>query len=180
VITSAKVILIPGLYDSGTDHWQSIWGKRHPEYIRVVQRDWETPARHDWVKELDRVVAAAGPGAVLAAHSLACTTVAHWAATHGRPILGALLVAPSDVEGPSYPPGTTGFVPMPLGKLPFRSMVVASSNDPYVSIERARKFAASWGSEFVDTGPAGHINADSGHGSWPEGEQLLQKLLQQQ
>jgi uncharacterized protein len=178
VISDVKVILIPGLFDSGPNHWQSIWQRQHPEYLRVVQRDWETPACSDWVRELERVIAAAGSRTVLAAHSLACATVAHWAMSHSRPILGALLVAPSDVEAPSYPPGSTGFEPMPLGKLPFQSMVVASNNDPYVTPERARKFAASWGSEFVEIGAAGHINADSGHGPWPQGGQLLQKLVE--
>jgi len=180
VDSHAKVILIPGLFDSGPKHWQTLWQKQHPEYLRVVQRDWETPACEDWVAELERMIAAAGEKTVLAAHSLACATVAHWAKTRSRPILGALLVAPSDVEAPTYPPGSTGFDPMPLGKLPFRSIIVASSDDPYVTLERARKFAKAWGSELVNIRAAGHINADSGHGPWPEGENLLRKLIEQQ
>lgn len=173
---SAKIILIPGLHDSGPQHWQSIWATQHPEYLRVKQRDWDTPVCRDWVEELDKAVVAAGPGAVLAAHSLACATVAHWADSHKRPIVGALLVAPTDVEAPSYPLGSIGFAPMPLRELPFRSIVVASSNDPYVSLERAHQFAAAWGSDLIAVGAAGHINTDSGHGAWAAGQQLLQKL----
>jgi serine hydrolase len=131
----------------------------------------------NWVQGIEKTVAAAGAHAVLAAHSLACTNAAHWAISHGTPIHGALLVAPSDVEAPSYPLGTTGFAPMPLRKLPFRSIVVSSSNDENVTLERAQKFAASWGSRFVEIGPAGHIDTDSGHGPRPEGELLLQELV---
>ncbi len=86
---------------------------------------------------------------VLAAHSLGCCTVAHLARDAAPAELarvrGALLVAPSDVEAPSYPAGTKGFAPMPLARLPFASIVVGSSNDEYVAPERARFFAGSWG-----------------------------------
>ena len=76
---------------------------------------------------------------VFAAHSLGCALVAHWAASSKQltRVRGALLVAPSDVEAPSYPAGTVGFAPMPLRKLPFSSIVVASSDDEYVAPERA-------------------------------------------
>jgi predicted alpha/beta hydrolase family esterase len=68
---------------------------------------------------------------------------------------------------------------MPLQKLPFPSIVVASSNDEHVSLERARAFAQAWGSRFVEIGAAGHINADSGYGEWPEGEKMLTEFCQQ-
>jgi predicted alpha/beta hydrolase family esterase len=91
-------------------------------------------------------------------------------------VRGALLVAPSDPEGPSYPLGPTGFAPMPLDRLPFRSIVVASTNDIYVTAERAREYAVAWGSELVDVGAAGHINAASGLADWPFGRVLLARL----
>jgi predicted alpha/beta hydrolase family esterase len=55
-------------------------------------------------------------------------------------------------------------------------MVIASANDPWVSLERAQYFAENWGSTFINIGDAGHINAASGHGEWPEGLRLLQQL----
>jgi len=94
-------------------------------------------------------------------------------------VAGAFLVAPSDVEAPSYPVPVNGFAPIPLHPLPFPSMVIASTNDPFVSNERAAAFAAAWGSRRVDIGDAGHVNADSGHGAWPEGERLLQEFCDQ-
>jgi predicted alpha/beta hydrolase family esterase len=88
-----------------------------------------------------------------------------------------MLVAPSDVQAPSYPSGTTGFDPMPLQPLPFKTIVVASTNDEYVSLERAQYFAAGWGSTFVNIGSKGHINSASGLGEWPEGYKLLQTIV---
>src|SRR4030095_10867595 len=103
------------------------------------------------------------------AHSAGCALVAHWAVgcSPGR-VRGALLVAPSDPEAATFPSGPTGFAPMPLVRLPFPSAVVASSNDPFVTVVRAQTFARAWGSEFVMIGDAGHINTASGLGDWPE------------
>ena len=168
------VLTLPGLWNSGPQHWQTHWERRHPDMRRVLQRDWETPDRAEWVAQLDAAVGACARPPVLAAHSLACTLVAHWAQS-GSPhrIAGAFLVAPSDVEAPIYPTGTTGFAPMPLARLPFPSLVVASADDVYVSPARAGAFARAWGSELVDIGAAGHINGDAGYGPWPEGEAML-------
>ena len=58
---------------------------------------------------------------------------------------------------------------MPLARLPFPATVIASSDDPYVTLARARAFAAAWGAAFVDAGALGHINAASGLGDWPAG-----------
>jgi len=175
----ASVLLLPGLANSGPQHWQSLWEAKHPEYRRVEQADWDTPKCADWVQTLhDSIRSIDGP-VVLAGHSLACATIAHYAAKHadaeGR-VAAAFLVAPSDIEAPTYPPGSTGFTPMPLQKLPFRSVVVASTDDPYVTSERAEFFARSWGSRVIKVANAGHINAASGYGTWPEGEAWLEQL----
>jgi predicted alpha/beta hydrolase family esterase len=92
-------------------------------------------------------------------------------------VAGAFLVAPSDVEAPDYPEEGRDFASMPLVRLPFPSIVVASTNDEYVSLDRARQFADAWGSELVTIGEAGHINGASGHGPWPEGEAMLMELI---
>ncbi|MBO0932088.1 RBBP9/YdeN family alpha/beta hydrolase [Fibrella aquatilis] len=175
---NAQVLIIPGLGSSGPQHWQSLWEDQFPEFQRVHQQDWITPVRQDWVNHLDHVVMAEDdPGnVILVGHSLACTTIAYWARKYQRLIKGALLVAPSDTEASSYPPGTEGFVPIPLMPLPFPSIVVASTNDEYVTLERATQFARAWGSELVNIGPAGHINASSNLGRWPAGLVLLKRL----
>jgi len=171
-----RVLTAPGLGSSGPLHWQSIW-EQEPGIIRIEQRNWNAPACAEWVAQIEAAVAAAGPQVVVVAHSLACIALAHWATQTRLRIRGALLVAPADAERPAFPPEATGFAPVPLQPLPFKSIVVASTNDPYATLERAQFFANAWNSRFVNTGPKGHINADSGLGSWPEGQKLLKELL---
>ena len=172
-----EVLIIPGLWNSGPQNWQTIWQAKHPEYIRVQQRDWEHPHCSEWIETLDSYVTKCLQPPILVAHSLGCATVAHWAAKYRRKVHGAFLVAPSDVEAPTYPPGSEGFNPIPLEPLNFPSIIVASADDPYVSMERACQFADAWGSRLINIGAAGHINPDSGHGEWTEGEKLLSELF---
>ncbi|MDH6129908.1 putative alpha/beta hydrolase family esterase [Kitasatospora sp. GP82] len=113
---------------------------------------------------------------VLVAHSLGCVTVAHWAAARTRTVHAALLVAPADIETAEVPELVT-FRPIPLRPLPFPSLLVSSSDDPWCSADRARRFADGWDSAFVDLGAYGHINSDSGLGAWPQGRELLTRLL---
>jgi predicted alpha/beta hydrolase family esterase len=176
---TTTILTIPGLWNSGPEHWQTLWEAADFTFRRVQQADWETPRCEDWVENLDAAIAAviaAGSDVILVAHSLGCATVAHWSRASRRPVRGAFLVAPSDVEAPIYPPGTSGFSPMPLEPLRFPSLVVNSPDDPWISSERARQFAAAWGSRFVEIAPAGHINSASGLGDWPEGRSLLAEL----
>jgi predicted alpha/beta hydrolase family esterase len=174
---TTRFFIVPGLGSSGPDHWQTHFERQNPDFIRVQQRDWDAPDCAEWVDTLEKALAGEDLSqVVLIAHSLGCVTVAHWAATYGHRIKGALLVAPADVDTASFAAfPTTGFGPMPLQRLPFPSKVVASTTDEWVTMERARQFAAAWGSELVVIGDAGHINADSGHGEWPGGKALLRE-----
>jgi predicted alpha/beta hydrolase family esterase len=169
-----EVLTLAGLWNSGPQHWQTHWEHKHPNFKRVPHRDWNNPQCTEWVAELDAAIAASEGTPLLVAHSLGTMLVPQWARS-GSPlkIAGAFLVSPSDLEAESFPIDANRFVPIPLEKLPFPSMVVASSNDPFVQIERARQFAQAWGSRFVEIGAAGHINGDSGYGEWPEGEKML-------
>jgi predicted alpha/beta hydrolase family esterase len=174
-----SVLILPGLGDSGPEHWQSLWEASSPGFRRVAQRDWETPARADWVATLEAAVTASSEPVVLVAHSLACALVAHWAPQARGRVAAALLVAPSDVDAPERTPDVVrGFSKLPLAPLPFPTVLVCSRNDPYVAFSRGETFARSWGSRLVDTGPAGHINSASGHGPWPEGRAILEAILQ--
>lgn len=174
------VLIVPGLWNSGPRHWQSLWHARHPQWRRASHRDWTDPHKDEWVAELDAAIAGCEGAPILVAHSLGCITAVHWACC-GSPlkVAGAFLVAPSDVEASSYPVAPNGFAPVPMAPLPFPSVVIASGDDPFVTPERARDFASNWGSRFVDIGSAGHVNTDSGHGDWPEGERLLDEFCKQ-
>ncbi|WP_210518204.1 RBBP9/YdeN family alpha/beta hydrolase [Hymenobacter terricola] len=172
---TARVFIVPGLGNSGPDHWQTYFERMQPGFTRIEQRSWDSPDRAEWVETLAQALAGEDLSrVVLVAHSLGCATVAHWAAAYGHRIKGALLVAPSDVETAHYAAfPTTGFAPMPLARLPFPSTVVLSRNDEWVTPARAHQFAEAWGSELVDIGNAGHINTASGYGDWPAGLALL-------
>ena len=172
----STIILVPGLGNSGDQHWQTYWEKLY-QFRRVNQQDWETPNYKDWIQTLDKTVMEYNPvDVLLVGHSLACATIVGWAEKYKRPIKAALLVAPADTEAPDFPTVTTGFAPMPLQKLPFPSLVVASTNDAYVTLERAQYFASCWGSQFVNIGKLGHINSESDLKEWPAGIELLRQL----
>ena len=172
-----KIFTVPGLFNSGPQHWQTHCENEYG-FDRIEQQDWETPVCDDWLQTIDAVVNQQPLNkVVLIGHSLACCTIVRWSEKYKRIIKGVLLVAPSDVEAPSYPPGTTGFSPMPKFKLPFPSIIIASSNDEYVTFERAKEFAGNWGSEFINAGELGHINSTSDLGLWPFGYTYLKRLM---
>jgi predicted alpha/beta hydrolase family esterase len=171
------ILVLSGLWNSGPEHWQSQWERKYPAWSRVAHRDWSNPQRDEWVAELDGAIAGSQGRPILLAHSLGCMLAAQWALS-GSPlqVAGAFLVAPADPEASTYPLDPNGFAPVPLARLPFPSMIVASNNDPYAHIERTRAFAAAWGSRMVEIGDAGHVNADSGYGAWPQGEAMLEEF----
>lgn len=174
---STQFLILPGIGNCGPEHWPRLWETTSASFHRVPQRDWDNPICSEWKAQLEAAIESAGPNTVLVAHSLACLLVAHWAVTSKLWIKAALLVAVPNPAGPAFPPSASGFSPVPKQALPFPSLVVASTNDHYGTLEYSRKCAATWGSRFVNVGQAGHINAASGLGFWNEGHALLQELL---
>ena len=174
-----QLLILPGLGNSGDKHWQTFWHEKFKNSIRLVQDNWDEPVREDWIFRLNEAVSKLDKPTILVAHSLAVSLVLHWAETNNnKNIAGALLVAPADVDSPAHTPDVIrNFSPMPLYKLPFPSIVVASENDPYSLFERKRYFAEKWGSDFVNVGRQGHINSDSDLKYWEEGQAILQKLI---
>ena len=172
-----QYFIVPGLGNSGPEHWQSYFEQSGDNFFRINQQQWDAPECSDWIATIDKTIATYDPATiVLIGHSLGCTTIAHWAKHNGKKIKGALLVAPSDIENPVYTFPATGFSPIPTDKINFPTIVVASEDDPWVSIERAKLFAANWGSRMISIGNAGHINAVSGYGKWDEGLAILHTL----
>ena len=121
------ILIVPGLGGSGPEHWQSLWQSSLPNATRVEQADWDRPDRAGWIAALDAEIAAVSAPPVLVAHSLSCALVACWAAAHRRKVHGALLVGPADVDSDAHTPVEAHvFRPMPMARLPFPSIVVAS------------------------------------------------------
>lgn len=178
---AATVLVVPGWQNSGPRHWQTIWEQQSPIFLRVQQRDWEFPHREWWLQRISEEVNQSPGPIVFAAHSLGCIAIAHWchvALEDVNKIKGALLVAPADLDRKDAPRQTQDFAPVPHRLLPFPSIVVASTDDPFCSMDRAHQMAHNWGSRLVDIGAAGHINGDSGLGDWPEGKRLLRHLIE--
>ena len=169
--------IVPGLGNSGPQHWQTYFEQSGADFQRINQQEWDSPDCEDWIETIDRAIAAYDPSKViLVGHSLGCTAIAQWAARFKKKIKAALLVAPSDLESVQYQFPIKGFVPIPLNRINFKTIVVASSDDQWVSLERAKFFADNWGSEFINIGDAGHINTASGHHQWDEGLRILKTL----
>ncbi len=173
-----QYFIIPGLGNSGEGHWQTWMQHTGPNFKRIEQQEWDKPDCGDWIRNINEALAGYDLAeVVLIGHSLACATIAHWAAQSAVPVKGALLVAPSDLDTPQYAAfQTTGFTPMPTARLPFKTIVVTSTNDHWVTTARAQEFAHNWGSELISIGDAGHINGDSGFGEWPRGLEILKQL----
>lgn len=165
--TGLDFVMVPGLHDSGPGHWQTLWEPALGA-SRVMQRDWSDPDLDHWADGVAQHLEHRRP-AVLIAHSLGCLAVARaWPQIHSR-VRAVLFVAPAN---PRY----FGFLPI-VHHIAAPSLLIASSNDLWLSFEDAERLAVVWGSELVDAGRAGHINCDSGHGHWPEGRQFLSRLL---
>ncbi|MEL1240454.1 RBBP9/YdeN family alpha/beta hydrolase [Flavobacterium flavipallidum] len=174
------LLIVPGLGDSTTGHWQDNWLQYFPNTKKVVQDNWNQPQLQDWLKNLDTTIKSIETPIVIVAHSLAVSLVAHWSQQNDtEKIIGALLVAPADVESAEHTPEEIwNFAPIPLSKLNYPSIVISSSNDPYISVERAEFLSQQWGSQFYNVGPKGHLNFASQLGLWEEGQELLQTLIQ--
>ena len=195
-------MLLPGWLNSDAAHWQTHWEQLHG-YARVQQHNWQRPLRGDWLARLEDVLLLnaellahnpcwpdgdlppkstknTAPGVVLVAHSLGCHLVAAWAAASRNTHLvkAALLVAPPDVTREDLPADLANWRRPVLGQLPFPSICVLSTNDPFGSLDAGRALASAWQSQCMELGPLGHINGDSGLGDWPAGHTYLHQLIQ--
>ena len=176
-----RVLVLPGYQNSGAGHWQTRWESLDPAFTRVQMPDWDHPVRDAWSRTLDAAVAAADTPVAFAAHSLGCLTTAFWATQYASTaqlakVAGALLVAVPDPAEVHFPQAASGFAPVPLMRLPFPGIVVASSDDPYGGVRFSQTCANAWGSQWIGIGARGHINADSGLGDWSEGRGWLSSL----
>lgn len=176
--SSIKYLILPGIYNSDAGHWQTRWEAIFPNATRVQQRDWDHPSCTEWVATIEQAVQQQTQPVILVAHSLGCLTVAHWAAQTQQHLQGALLVAVPDPQGTNFPKDAKGYEQTPMQPLPFKSIVVCSTNDPYGSAAYMQHCAQAWGSELAVIGDYGHINASSGLGAWEQGQALLAKLMQ--
>ncbi|MDK1493923.1 alpha/beta hydrolase [Sinorhizobium sp. 7-81] len=178
LIPDTETLILPGLNGSPDDHWQAHWARDNAGSRVVEQDSWTCPDLDSWMGCLERAIEAAPGDVGLVAHSLGCLLAANLASHRlTSRVRGALLVAPCDLETTEkLHPCVINFGGMPRSRLPFPSLVVASINDPYMSVERVRLTARCWGSALIDLGEAGHINIASGFGRWQTGYALFDLL----
>lgn len=163
-------LIVPGLRSSGLEHWQTWFEHRIPGSVRVIQRDWSHADLPEWSSRVRREINRIPGRIIIVAHSFGVLAAVQAAEDHKGKVAGALLVAPADpdkLDVADY---------LPARPLSFKSVIVASTNDPWMTLERAAYWADRWDSELVNLGAVGHINVESGFGPWPEGLSLLEKL----
>ncbi|MBU2061152.1 MAG: alpha/beta hydrolase [Bacteroidetes bacterium] len=173
------LLIVPGLGNSGVQHWQTYWLKLFSNSQKLIQENWDAPQLENWLEALNKKIATIDGPIVLVAHSLGSILVNQWTKTNfNKKVIAAMLVAPADVDSATHtPPETWNFAPIAQNILPFPTVVVTSENDPYISIERAKFLAEKWGSTFVNVGLKGHLNTVSDLKNWEEGQEILSALI---
>lgn len=181
--TSPTILIVPGLRDHVEEHWQTILERKLPKACSVAPIEQDKLSCAARVEALQQTIAKIEGPVILVAHSGGVMIAMHWAQKYQRPIQGALLAAPADLGSPlpaGYPTLDTlsdnGWLPVPRSKLPFPSIVAASTNDPLASFASTVQYAKDWGSELVNIGAVGHLNPASGFGEWPQAEELIGRL----
>ena len=182
--TTPTILIVPGLRDHVAEHWQTLLQARLPKAASVPPLEHDKLSCAARVAALDEAINRIDGPIVLVAHSAGVMITVHWAQRHNRPIQGALLATPADLEAPmpaGYPTldalKENGWLPVPRKPLPFPSILGASRNDPLATFDRAAALAADWGSRLVDLGLVGHLNPAAGYGEWPQAETLIRELL---
>lgn len=189
-VSEADMLFIPGLGGSGADHWQTRWRQRLSTGRAVEQDDWDNARRDAWADRIAAEIAArpTGKPVVLVAHSLGVIALMHAlqmlakkqaaGTLSAHDIRGALLVSPPSERTLRETAGIDeSFLPVPRDPLTFPSLLIASRNDPWATYEEMEGMALDWGAQIMDAGEAGHINAESGHGPWPEGLMRLATFM---
>jgi predicted alpha/beta hydrolase family esterase len=186
-VSEADILFVPGLGGSGPGHWQHRWAEKFSSGRTVDLPEPDHPAFNAWSRAISEAIAACRKPVVMIGHSLGSLAIVHavqdmqgagQSNETNMPVRAAFLVTPPssrvletlDVIDPA-------FADIPAAPLPFPSLLIASRDDPYATMDEAESMALDWGSQIVDAGEAGHINADSGHGPWPEGLMRLATFM---
>lgn len=164
----ADILVVPGRGGSCERHWQTHFERRHANARRVEQSDWDTPDLDAWARRIAAAALETGRRALVVAHSFGCLALARAVQVYEADIDGALLVAPAEPERFGIATATLA------RKLHVPSLLIASSNDPWLRTWQAMDLANHWGSRYLNLGLVGHINVASGFGPWPAADQFAE------
>jgi uncharacterized protein len=173
--SDTDILLLPGYEGAGPQHWQTRMASKLSTARIIEQPDWLYPSLTDAVGAVVAAVRDAQRPIVFVAHSAGCALLSHSMASlmefnlQDRMRGGFLVAAPSERSLLTLPDIDPALALVPRDPLPFPTLLVASSNDPFATMEESADIALAWGSLLVEAGDAGHINTASGHGPWPEG-----------
>ncbi len=190
---TTRVLIVPGLRNSGPAHWQTWLQAQFAGAVRVQQDNWAHADLPAWSARIAETIAGHQHPSdwVAVAHSFGTLALADHLARrsalqldsapddaagagrrHGR-IVAALMVAPAD------PVKFQLEELLPRHRLAIPLTVIGSENDPWMPLARAREWAHSWGAGFRNLGQVGHINTESGFGPWPLARQKVDALIRQ-
>ena len=166
-ISDFDVLIVPRL-GGGEGDWSSRWRAKLSTARLVAPADARAPEREAWTVAIADAVGRAARPVLFVGHGLGSAAVASAAfALGGADVRGAFLVAPPDeaglerIAGPGWP--------LPRAPLPWPGLVVASRDDAFGAYDAVAALTADWGAELIDAGSVGGLDADSGHGPWPDG-----------
>ena len=168
-----RLLVIPGLNDSGPAHWQTwLEGQYAKRAVRVRQDDWSQADLARWAARIGATLAQHRSSRwVAVAHSFGCLALLHFLQQGGQGVQGALLVAPADPEkfGVSSD--------LPQARLAVPAVLLASETDPWMRFDSACAWARVWGAQLVSLGDAGHINTEAGFGPLPPVKSLVETMI---
>jgi len=181
-----KILTVPGFHGSNENHWQTWLEQQFPDSERLTGVNWESPRIYPWAEALEKQLDSMPGQAILVAHSFGCLVSALIASWRPDKVAGVILVAPAapqrfSLYGPIYESQKnlqTIAGTLPDQRLNTLGVMVASKNDPWMSVLQADQLSRDWGLAFYNAGNAGHINSESGYGQWPIIKDFVAAMLE--
>jgi predicted alpha/beta hydrolase family esterase len=174
----ADYLIVPGLNNSGPEHWQTQWQQQLDSVARVEQQHWEKPELDTWADNVVEQIKQTQPRWIIA-HSFGCLATVR-ALTREKvrkqeraelsSVEGLFFVAPADPDKFAV----RDLLPEETLKTP--AVIVGSFTDPWFGWEKLALLAKQWNVPLLSAGDAGHINVESGHGAWKEGWDLFRQF----
>ncbi len=166
-----KVLLVHGWGGSDFPHWQSwLAGEIAKDYGTVCfakLQDMQLPNKDAWAQQLKEHLESFDPDVVIC-HSIANILWFHLCNETKLPQVRKLyLVAPPSLQCDIEELKSFFPVDIPHNLYAQEVILIASTNDPYMTLKEAQTLGQSLGVEMKVLQDAGHINAESGYGEWP-------------
>jgi len=164
-----KVLLLHGWGGSDFPHWQS-WlaseiAKNYGTVSFLEFSNFDFPDLNIWKKELQEELKSFQPDIVIC-HSLANTLWFHLQ-SEIKKVKKLYLIAPPSLHCNVEEIKEFFPLPMPTNTSAEETLLISSTNDPYMTLEEAKELQKSLNIEMKVLENAGHINAESGYGEWP-------------